>query len=78
MPLLVLAPVPAMSPVTSTDLTSEQQSVIERRQLEQDIRHTLHWIDKMEVMSTTHWSNPPSSSDYHKLIQQCKQYNVSW
>lgn len=72
------APHSGRSELTSGDLSHEQQQIIQERQLEQDIRQTIQWIDKMEVTSTTLWSCPPLSADYDNVIRQCKQYNVSF
>jgi len=69
---LARSPLP---PVTKDELTTEQKMVLQKRQLETDVRNLLLWLDNIEKQSSEWLSKLPN--DLPKLINKCSQYAVS-
>lgn len=74
--LIGLSPIKSpLPPVTREELSSEERTVRQRRQLESDVRNLLVWLDDTETRHSS-WSEP-LPRDLPSLGKLCSQYNVS-
>ena len=63
-----------MAPVSRDELTSEQRTVLQKRQLEIDVRNVLTWLTEAEERSVGWLESIPS--DISSLGKLCAQYKV--
>ena len=63
-----------IAPVSRDELTSEQRTVLQKRQLEIDVRNVLTWLTEAEERSVGWLESIPS--DISSLGKLCAQYKV--
>ena len=63
-----------MAPVSRDELTCEQRTVLQKRQLEIDVRNVLTWLTEAEERSVGWLESIPS--DISSLGKLCAQYKV--
>lgn len=64
-----------IAPITRDELTSEQKTILQKRQLEVDVRNVLSWLGEAEERSTSWHDRIPG--DINSLGKLCAQYKVS-